>query len=268
MAKPKNMKHDWSTADWSKPNVVLAREFAAETSTVSKARRRFAPKTVRPKGVAAKKIAVAPPKRGFDWSTVDWKEKNRDIAESLGASYSTVAAARGRHAPHSTRSQPREDAKFWAVVDWRKTDAEIARATGYLISTVKARRSTHGADTVKKRGPYKDAEARRERLLAVRNSDNSFATAAARKSPLAGKGTENVHAKQWVLISPDDRVFRARNLNQFIRDNPDLFAAEDVIWKRTGGKRGTGGEWCNASAGLGNVRAGRSQTWKGWSLAR
>lgn len=116
------------------------------------------------------------------------------------------------------------------------------------------------------RGPYRDSAARAARLQKHRNNDNSNATAAALKSPLAGRAETNVHAKQWVMVDLTGMRHEIQNLHHFIRENPALFEEEDRAWKRTGGKRGTGGEYCNASAGLQAVRAGRANTWKGWSL--
>jgi hypothetical protein len=101
----------------------------------------------------------------------------------------------------------------------------------------------------------------------VRNADNSAATEGAKRSIWAGRAATNVHAKEWVLIDPAGNRREIRNLHHFIRENPKLFVAADRAWKRPGGKRGTGGEYCNASAGLQAVRAGRAKAWKGWSLA-
>ena len=116
------------------------------------------------------------------------------------------------------------------------------------------------------RGPYRDSANRAARLQRHRNDDNSRATEAALSSPLAGRAETNIHAKEWALIDPACKRRDIRNLHHFIRCNPDLFEEEDRTWKRQGGKRGTGGEYCNASAGLQAVRSGRAKTWKGWSL--
>ena len=89
------------------------------------------------------------------------------------------------------------------------------------------------------------------------------ATEAARTSPKSGKFKTNIHAKKWRITSPDNRVFVATNLYQFVRDNTALFLPGDVIFKRTGGKRGTGGEYCNATSGLLQAAAS-GRLWKGW----
>jgi len=116
-----------------------------------------------------------------------------------------------------------------------------------------------------KRAPYKDTAARRARLLSVRNTDPTAATEAAKRSLRAGRGEGNVHARTWRIVSPTGDAYTATNLYEFVRAHCALFAAADVLWKRTGGKRGTGGEYCNATAGLLNVAHGRARAWKGWT---
>lgn len=111
-------------------------------------------------------------------------------------------------------------------------------------------------------------EARERLALKGQTANLKTGTAAALRSPRAARGTGNAHAKAWRLRSPKGKIFQVTNLHHFVREHPELFEAADVIWKRTGGKRGTGGEYCNATAGIQAVRAGRSAAWKGWSLKR
>lgn len=72
--------------------------------------------------------------------------------------------------------------------------------------------------------------------------------------------------KSWNLTAPDGSRHNAYNLAHFVRENQHLFAPEDVTWKRRKAKRGQGSTYCNATAGLSNVRQGKTRAWKGWSI--
>ena len=82
--------------------------------------------------------------------------------------------------------------------------------------------------------------------------------------PSLQKGTKNCNAKAWRLRSPLNVVYTFRNLLAFIRDNPSLFAPEDVQWKKSAKQRS---ESCRASGGLAMLCPSRKNTkgsWKGW----
>lgn len=166
-------------------------------------------------------------KAKYDWASVDWSQHSDDIARQIGAPVWTVISYRSRHKMPKAKRRPRPQ----SALD------KIAEAT---------------------RQP-----ARRAMTRAIQ----PLATAAAKISPLSGRGIDNVHAKRWQLISPGRQIYIITNLYEFVRSNAHLFAAEDTRWKRTGGKRGTGGEWCNATAGIISIKSGRTKTWKGWRLA-
>ena len=155
----------------------------------------------------------------------------------------------------------------WDAVDWHRGNREIAAALGVSHWTVLARRKKHAPETVGKyRSPLPDVAERRSRLAAVRNIDNTSATEAAKTSPRAGRHPDNANAKEWRLVAPDGSIYTVRNLHHFIREHADLFDADAVAWRRTSGKRGGGGEYCKASAGLQNIKAGKSSEWRGWML--
>ena len=90
-------KADWSSVDWSKSDGLIAEELGCSRTPVFRARREFAPDTVRP-----------PP----DFSNVNWTKTNQQIADELGTTYSNVAAQRslqghsweGKRARHMTRT--------------------------------------------------------------------------------------------------------------------------------------------------------------------
>ena len=59
-------------------------------------------------------------------------------------------------------------------------------------------------------------------------------TPAAQKSPVAGPFGTSHNALIWELKSPDGVVYKARNLNKFIMDNPDLFMGSTLTQARSG----------------------------------
>lgn len=78
-------------------------------------------------------------------------------------------------------------------------------------------------------------------------------------SPLSGPHPENVKAKEWRLIDPFGDLWEFRNLKHFIREHPELFAAEDTV-----------GEASRAVTGIGKIRPDREKpkrSWKGWTWA-
>ena len=162
---------------------------------------------------------------------------------------------------------PQKSKIDWQDIDWHRGNTEIARALSVSPWTVLAQRHRHAPETIGKyRSPRIDTDAMAEQMRRVRNSDTQWATEAAKRSKKAGKGRNNVHAKQWLLVAPDGRKWHVQNLHHFIRTHPELFEECDRQWRRTGGKRGTGGEYCRASAGIQNIRAGKTRSWKGWTL--
>lgn len=154
----------------------------------------------------------------------------------------------------------------WASVDWDLPNVEIARKLGASVNTVAKRRTTHGHPHTSPRKQRSDIGASRPHSIPLAKAVQPIATAAAKASLKAGRGVSNVHAVEWVLLSPTGEQHTIRNLYEFVRSNTHLFAAADVVWKRTGGRRGTGGEWCNATAGILNIKGGRAKSWKGWTL--
>lgn len=213
--------------------------------------------------------------RRLDWSLVDWSLSDTALAALMGCSASGVWRARQRLTVVGEVKRKKRKID-WDKVDWSLPTSEIARLLNVRMSHVSGKRRKLGKPLQRSgpqrkikrsRGPYKDNAARRARLLAVRNNDNRKATAAARESLRAGRGENNVHAKTWRLVSPDGAIYGIINLQHFVRTHPELFDPADVAWKRTGGKRGTGGEYCNATAGIQNIRARKTTAWKGWKLA-
>lgn len=197
----------------------------------------------------------------IDWSSVDWTMRSSDIARLLNVTIDTVSRRRKQLAG-DTLSHRFMD---WHNVDWSKTNKQLAIELGKSYDTVAKHRYQLGHS-----GEAKDREPRSNKGLPNPNMSHGRinqpkATEAAKASPKSGKFATNVHAKVWLIISPDNERFVVKNLYQFVRDNKHLFLPDDVVFKRQGGKRGTGGEYCNATSGLIYAASKRGRgRWKDW----
>lgn len=74
------------------------------------------------------------------------------------------------------------------------------------------------------------------------------------------KGAKHPISRWWDVRDPRGRTHRFRNLNQFLRDHPELFDPEDLVI-RSGS--------CRAAKGIQGMFAanGSSCSWKGWTPA-
>lgn len=199
----------------------------------------------------------------IDWESVDWSMRSIDIARLLDVTIDTVSRRRKQLARDTLSPQFRS----WQNVDWSKTNKQLAIELGKSYNTVAKHRYQLGHS-----GEAKERETRSNKGVPnpkMRHGriNQPKATEAARKSLKSGKFETNIHAKKWRIISPSNQIFIVRNLYQFVRDNGDLFLPKDVIFKRQGGKRGTGGEYCNATQGL-RQAASSGGSWKGWTCTK
>jgi hypothetical protein len=80
------------------------------------------------------------PPRKADWPTVDWSQKNQDLAESLKVSIATIS--RNRVAFGHPRVQI-----DWPNIDWSKKNKEIHHEYGVALSTIARYRTIHAPKT-------------------------------------------------------------------------------------------------------------------------
>ena len=194
------------------------------------------------------------------WANVDWTMRSSDIARLLNVTIDTVSRRRRQFAIDTLLHQFRD----WHNVDWSKTNKQLAIELGKSYDTVAKHRYQLGhSGEAKEREPKSNKGVPNPKMRHGRINQPK-ATETARKSLKSGKFETNIHAKKWHIVSPSNQIFIVRNLYQFVRDNSDLFLPKDVIFKRQGGKRGTGGEYCNATSGL-LYAAARGGSWKGWT---
>lgn len=151
----------------------------------------------------------------------------------------------------------------WDSVDWTQDNATIAAAIGRSYNSVAKKRVSLGKTGLAPRRRKVMAKPYYPNLARKDGRGQKAAVAAAKTSPIAGRTETNCHAKHWRITSPTGEQYEFANLYHFIRSHTRLFAAVDTEWKRQGGKRGTGGEYCNAANGL-QYAARTGKKWKGW----
>ncbi len=107
----------------------------------------------------------------------------------------------------------------WAALDWAKPNAALAAEVGASVHTVAKRRTQHGVPMASPTWTRPDVAAinRRPERRAQSARTQPAATAAAKQSPAAGRGPDNVHALDWVLVSPSGERHQVRNLYDFVR---------------------------------------------------
>jgi hypothetical protein len=86
----------------------------------------------------------------------------------------------------------------------------------------------------------------------------------------ASRGEQNWRSLFWSLRDPSGVPHQFVNLFNFVRTHPELFAAEDVVWRPLPKKKGAGflSVYCRAVRGIGNLRPERKYprlSWKGWT---
>lgn len=98
--KPAKSPINWNLVDWSESTKTIAKKLHVQKNSVSLARRRLAPHTIKPR-----RESISPSL----WAKVDWSETTSEIARKLGCSTSSVSAARRRRDPGSLGQQGRRN---------------------------------------------------------------------------------------------------------------------------------------------------------------
>jgi len=82
-------KHAWHLINWDQPTDLIAAQLGIAQSTVSKARRKYAPNTVF--AIHLKKSAMMD-----KWSEIDWNKTDSAIGKETGRSRKAVWSTRMR----------------------------------------------------------------------------------------------------------------------------------------------------------------------------
>lgn len=108
----------------------------------------------------------------------------------------------------------------------------------------------------------------RENLQRIHRECKAQWRASALRNPKLQATEQHIAAKAWRLLSPAGQVHECRNLKKWVRENEELFDAEDVMWKEQTGK--VNQAWCRAFHGLSRLRptcSKRLDEWNGWKWA-
>lgn len=134
----------------------------------------------------------------------------------------------------------------WAEVEWDQPNRVLMRRHKRSEFQVAAMRKKHGHPAT-----FPGPPPNRWKY----SSEKARAAVAKRLSEYRPKVVE-MTIKDWALVSPRGRRFKARNLREFVRGHPELFDAADLVIGRGGS--------CRAMAGL--YRSAKTGgTWKGWT---
>jgi hypothetical protein len=155
---------------------------------------------------------------------------------------------------------------YWANLD----SSERARRVAHIVGVAKANRGRKPdpaqglIHSLKMWGRPRDPDAAQRAARTMRGR--------AQRAERTRKGQTHHHSRRAQLKSPDGKLFQVINITDFVRSHLELFAPEDIVWKRLTKKsnpHGLGSERCRASHGLlqlfcTNPKHRRS-SWKGWT---
>lgn len=197
-----------------------------------------------------------------NWSNIDWSKSTPDIAAEKGASESHVRRMRARLCPESKKVETRGFRECAVCGNRFHSRREKATCSEACLTKFHSEKGKSSVGYLKKGMPkaiaFAKSEKNRERL--------SRQQAGVPNVGRAAKGSNNACARTFHLRSPDGRSFSGRNVNEFVRENPNLFLPDDVVWKEQ--KWGIAGKRhrCRATVGLSGILRGHRGSWKGWTV--
>ena len=178
----------WLTVDWKRRSSDIMNELGCSAYTVTTARKKYAPKTLRTMGVRS--IEDMP---DVDWSksnselakkykcdigtirkyrvrvvpetasirvknrtnyhlieTMNWHRSNKYIAEELGVSNTAVCILRKKHAPDTMgKHWEREPLNVdWSLIDWRFSNKKLSERHGFPTDVIRYAREVHAQHTL------------------------------------------------------------------------------------------------------------------------
>ncbi|AHG75457.1 hypothetical protein X808_9340 [Mannheimia varigena USDA-ARS-USMARC-1296] len=292
---------DWSAIDWSKSTSDIAKQIGWSVANVSQKRKKYAPDTMgNLRNVGKYKRKVKPTVLKAPNGDILYMDSIKDfvieyahlfeakhlisknkksgnhirqycLAESALSSLrqKRVKKWQGWSLYEGFEEQSKLKRIDWDNVDWTKNNDQLAKELNRAYDTVAKKRyllGKSGMATSRKEKADKGQKNPKKAIGAIKTQP--IAKEWAKKSQKSGKFETNVHAKRWRLTREDGKCWEFTNLYHFVRTHTELFLPNDTVWKRTGGKRGTGGEYCNATSGLLNACRSRSKKWKGWKIEK
>lgn len=160
-------------------------------------------------------------------------------------------------------------------------DEDRRRLRLYYESLTPEQRRARGAHLVTPEARKKISERNRQRHkdnpndLFYLNTPEAIAARAAvmvgrpQTKPGLRAGPDHWEASTGVLRSPDGRLWPYTNRTHFVREHPELFEPEDVVWRSFSKNQKKAKIVCRAVTGLSALYcdSARASSWHGWTRA-
>lgn len=133
---------DWESLDWRLPDTELGKQIGYHPLSVAKKRKELGKpiyqNRIKPKSKPLPvKLIEFNKNQAKVWNNADWTKPDREIAEKINRTISSVGKKRKELGIEPVRVY---DVDRWRTMDWSKSNQEIMQETGVSMNTVRTNR--------------------------------------------------------------------------------------------------------------------------------